>query len=113
MIWQIFHKLVAVFEYTFLKVLLTQFEGCGFLLLHVEDVLLDMAKGPLRDLNQRRLRVLEDDKVVRDLDVLLEQQHSLLQRFNLIQSALLDHLDIAQMSHHGHKQILLLLLVDS
>lgn len=44
--------------------------------------------------------------------MLLEQEHSLLHRLNLVVGSLLDHLDVTEVSHDSHEEVLLRLHVD-
>ena len=85
----------------------------GLLVLKRQDGLLDWAEGLLRDINELRLVVLQKDEVVivhLDL-VLLQQENSLFHRLDLGKSLVLDGLDITEVSHHLHEQLLLLLSV--
>ena len=83
----------------------------GFLVLEGQDGFLNGAQGTLRDLNELGLAVLKfHEEVFFHLDTMfLEEHNGLLHGLNLIEGAVLDHLDITEVSHYLHEDFLLTL----
>jgi len=104
-------ELNSEFSDLFLEVQELLLDVSSFLVLKGQDSFFDGAESALRNFNELGLAVLKLNKeVFFHLDtVLLEEHNSLFHGLNLVESTILDHLNITEVSHDLHENLLLAL----
>jgi hypothetical protein len=104
-IWQGILELNSEFLYNNTEASETSLDVLGLLVLERKDGFLDWAESLLRNILELRFVGLKsDEEVLFHLDlVLLHEHNGLFHWVNLGNSLVLDHLDIAKVSHDRHE----------